>query len=127
MRYWLRGACGLAAMLLASGAKAQSDERLYVHCDNGIRCIRAPCPSRSARDVQTGETLRGIHLDLSGLSEAERKRSDLQDALYHGTLVLGGHKTTAQAADGKQIPSLSVSRIMRPSTKTERSHCSSSR
>jgi hypothetical protein len=127
MRYRLiAGACGLAAMLLASGAEAQSDERLYVYCDNGTRCIRAPCPSRSARDVQTGETLRGIHLDLGGLAEAERKRSDLHDALYHGTLVLGGRKTTAQV-DGSQVSALAISRIIRPSTKAERSHCSSDR
>ena len=123
---WIAGACGLAAMVLVSPAGAQGDERLYVYCDNGTRCIQAPCASRSARDVQSGETLAGIHLDLSGLAEAERKRSDLHDALYHGTLVLGGRKTTAQV-DGSQVPALAISRIVRPSNKTERSHCSSGR
>jgi hypothetical protein len=127
MRYRLIvAACGLAAMLFTSGAKAQGDERFYVYCDNGTRCIQAPCPSRSARDVQSGETLRGIRLDLSGLPESERKRSDLHDALYHHTLVLGGHKTTAQV-DGSQVPALAIGRIIRASTKAERSHCSSGR
>jgi hypothetical protein len=115
------------AVLLISAANAQSGERDYVYCDNGIRCVRAPCPSRSARDVQTGETLRGIRLDLSNLPEQERKRSDLQDALYHGTLVLSGHKTTMQIPEGGTVPAISVSRIARTSTKEERAHCSSAR
>jgi hypothetical protein len=119
--------CGLLAVLASFATKAQSHAHEYVYCDNGIRCVRAPCPSRSAKDLQTGETLRGINLDLSTLTDEERKRSDLQDALYHGTLVLGGQKIFRPAADGRTVDILLVQRIVRASTKPERSHCSSSR
>jgi hypothetical protein len=110
-------------------ATARGAEHEYVYCDNGLRCVRAPCPSRSVRDLTTGQTYRGIGLDLQGLAPEDRNRSDLTDALYHGTLVLGGEiLSMPPAPDGRGAGTvLLVRHIVRPSVKAERSHCSSGR
>jgi hypothetical protein len=121
--------CGFGAIAAGlSIENALGADHAYVYCDNGLRCIRAPCPSRSARDLTTGQTYRGIHLDLQGLSPEDRKRSDLGDALYYGTLVLGGEiLSMPPAPDGRPAGTiLLVRHIVRPSIKAERSHCSSS-
>jgi len=118
-------AVALWATLITLGASAQEAEHQYVYCDTGIHCIRAPCPSRTARDLQTGERLLGVQLDLSGLSEGQRRRSDLQTALYRGTIVLGGRTTIAKSRTGDStVRVLLVSRIIRDATPAERSHCS---
>lgn len=118
---------GLFAVLISFTAQAQSDMHEYVYCDNGMRCVRAPCPSRSAKDLQTGEVIRGARLDLDGLSETDRKRSDLQDALYRGTLVLGGQRVSRPSPTLGQGDTLIIARIVRPATLAERQHCSSRR
>ncbi|WP_189555060.1 hypothetical protein, partial [Mesorhizobium sp. M1C.F.Ca.ET.204.01.1.1] len=80
----------LAASLCATAVQALADgQDGYVFCDNGLRCIAAPCPSNSALELATGEIIRGVVIDIDGLPQ-EDKALDLQDKLYAGTIVIAG-------------------------------------
>lgn len=76
---------------LCLAAPLAAADRLYVVCDNGLRCFKAPCPSSTVRDLATGKTFKSISPVLDGLAEADRERISQTDALYFGRLALRGH------------------------------------
>ncbi|TIT06501.1 MAG: hypothetical protein E5W86_29480 [Mesorhizobium sp.] len=99
----------------------------YVFCDNGLRCIAAPCPSNSALELATGEIIRGVVIDIDGLPQ-EDKALDLQDKLYAGTIVIAGSiETRTQTFNGKRqiVRTLVATGIERTARPSERRHCSS--
>ncbi|TIS95695.1 DUF6748 domain-containing protein [Mesorhizobium sp.] len=102
-------------------------EGSYVYCDNGLRCVMAPCPSNSARDLATGKIVKGVSIDLDRLSQKD-KALDLSDKLYAGkVVVVGSIENRTQTLNGKQytLPWLVAIGIERASRDSERSHCSS--
>ena len=117
MRYW--HAFPPLLLSFAAACPLAAAESLYVVCDNGLRCVRAPCPSSTARNLATGEAFKGVSPVLDGLPEADRERIRQTDALYFGRLVLKGH-----VQQGNNGPSaLVVTGIVREATAEERKGC----
>ncbi|RVC47465.1 hypothetical protein [Mesorhizobium sp.] len=118
----------LAASLCATAVQALADgQDGYVFCDNGLRCIAAPCPSNSALELATGEIIRGVVIDIDGLPQ-EDKALDLQEKLYAGTIVIAGSiETRTQTFYGKRqiVRTLVATGIERAARPSERRHCSS--
>ncbi|MFD2054382.1 hypothetical protein ACFSQT_15165 [Mesorhizobium calcicola] len=111
--------------LVPSLAAAESS---YVYCDNGLRCLKAPCPSNSALDLATGTIIKGVSIDSSGLPQADKALTDLSDALYAGKLVVRGsieHRTQTIAGKDYSLPWLVATGIVRAARDSERKHCSS--
>ncbi|ESZ32565.1 hypothetical protein X733_18115 [Mesorhizobium sp. L2C067A000] len=107
-------------------AKAQA-ESSYVPCDNGLRCVMAPCPSTSALDLATGKVVKGVWVDIDGLPQQD-KALDLSDKLYAGKLVVTGTiENRPHSFNGKQhdVPTLFATGILRTAKDSERKHCSS--
>lgn len=106
---------------------AAADGR-YVVCDNGLRCVKAPCPSSIVRNLASGEDIKGISPDIGGLPDADQQRIRDMDALYSGRLVLNGHVETRDretAGTRHNLPLLVVTGIERETTAAERLHCPS--
>jgi hypothetical protein len=102
-------------------------ESRYVHCDNGLRCVMAPCPSNSALDLATGRMIKGVSIDIDGLPQ-EDKALDLSDKLRAGkVVVVGSIENRTQTLNGMQyaLPWLVATSIERASSGSERGHCSS--
>jgi hypothetical protein len=108
------------ALLSAQIAHAQGAERSYIPCDNGIRCVRAPCEHTSAREIGTRTVTRLYRVDISRLSPEDRARENLGPDLYNGRLVVRGRIDTATRT-------LIASRVERRSRLEERAHCSPAR
>jgi hypothetical protein len=101
-------------------------ESSYVYCDNGLRCVMAPCPSNSALDLATGKIIKGVSIDIDGLPQQD-KALDLSDKLYAGKIVVvGSIEDRSQTLNGKQytLPWLVATSIERASRESERGHCS---
>jgi hypothetical protein len=112
-------------LALPSFAMAESS---YVYCDNGLRCVTAPCPSNSALDLATGKIIKGVSIDISGLSQEDNAALDLSDKLYAGKIVVRGSiRKRVQTITGKQynLPWLVATAIERTARQSERRHCSS--
>ncbi|KQZ15963.1 hypothetical protein ASD44_11500 [Mesorhizobium sp. Root554] len=117
----------VAIACLALMSVAEASAGLYVVCDNGLRCIMAPCPSSSALDIATGRIVKGVSADTSGLPRKDRT-PELSDALYSGRLVLRGSITNrVQTFNGKlhTLPVLVATAVERKAKASERRHCSS--
>ena len=108
--------------------EAQADGKgSYVPCDNGLRCVMAPCPSTSALDLATGKIVKGVWVDTDGLPQQD-KALDLSDKLYAGKLVVTGTiENRPYSFNGKQysLPTLVATGILRTAKDSERKHCSS--
>ena len=115
------------AFLALTGQSALADP--YVTCDNGLRCIMAPCPSLNARNLATGETERIAKVDLSRLSLAERRQIARNDATYHGLVVLDGDVRSHRVSSANRAAAtvLVVKHLERRSTWWERRQCRSGR
>jgi hypothetical protein len=117
----------LIAGVCLAAAEAQADgQGSYVPCDNGLRCVMAPCPSTSALDLTTGKVVKGMWVDIDGLPQQD-KALDLSDKLYAGKLVVTGTiENRPQTFNGKQhsLPTLVASGILRTAKDSERKHCS---
>ncbi|TPL89873.1 hypothetical protein FJ941_03485 [Mesorhizobium sp. B2-3-13] len=103
-------------------------ESSYVYCDNGMRCLKAPCPSSSALDLVTGTIIKGVSIDTSGLPQADKAITDQSDVLYSGKIVVrGAIEQRTQTITGKDysLPWLVATRIVRTAKDGERKHCSS--
>lgn len=107
----------VALLPLLVSPLAAADAR-YVVCDNGLRCVTAPCPSSAILNLDSGEEFKGVSPDIGGLAEADRQRIRETDALYYGRLVLHGH---VEAVAGKRT--LVVTGVAREATAEERRHC----
>lgn len=112
-------AAGLLAGLLLAGSAtlAAAEEVTFVTCDNGLRCIRAPCPARDVVLLPSGRRLARTEPDLSGLNPADRKRLAEGDGLYYGTVVLSG------TIEGGSQTRVIARGIVRPATAAEASLC----
>jgi len=116
----------LAAAFLFGATLAQAEEGAYVACDNGLRCVMAPCPSTTVHALVTGRQWKGISPDITRLSKAEQQRIRDTDALYSGRLVLRGHvEQRMQRIAGRQqkIPILVVTGVLREARPAERREC----
>jgi len=112
---------------IATAQAGAAGQNSYVPCDNGLRCVVAPCPSTSALDLATGMVVKGIWVDIDGLSQQD-KALNLPDKLYAGKLVVAGTiENRPQSFNGKQysLPTLIVTGIERTAKDSERKHCSS--
>ena len=116
----------LSLAILASASAASALERNYVVCDNGLRCIMAPCPSTNALDVRSRRVRQGVWVDVAGLTRGERADIERHNALYDGTLVLKGEfedRTVTVLGKPRVLPYLVASEIARKSTSRERRMC----
>ncbi|ANH04740.1 hypothetical protein [Shinella sp. HZN7] len=116
----------LAAVLPLFASPLAAAEERYVVCDNGLRCVTAPCPSSAIRNLDSGAETRGVSPDIDGLAEADRQRIRETDALYYGRLVLRGHvedRDQEIAGRRQSLPVLVVTGIEREATADERRHC----
>lgn len=121
----LRSFLLVALMFLACPANAASGS--YVYCDNGLRCVKAPCPSNSALDVFTGETIKGVAIDTERLPPEDLNAPDLAEVLHSGGVVVRGSiEVRTKTITGKQyrLPYLVASSIEREAREDERRHCS---
>ena len=109
-------------------AEAQADgQGSYVPCDNGLRCVMAPCPSTSALELTTGKVVKGLWVDIDGLPQQD-KALDLSDKLYAGKLVVTGTiEDRPHSFNSKQysLPTLVAAGILRTAKDDESNHCSS--
>lgn len=109
-------------------AEAHADgQGSYVPCDNGLRCVMAPCPSTSALDLTTGKIVKGVWVDTDGLPQQD-KALDLSDKLYAGKLVVTGTiENRPHSFNGKRysLPTLVATGILRTAKDSERKRCSS--
>lgn len=107
----------------------------FVACDNGIRCVMAPCPSRSAANLDAGEVTRGVGFDLSPLTDEDKAQLRVPGALYDATTVVVGHIEERESpVMGPKIdsgtpprsfktPVLVVSAVLGPSSAAEAAQC----
>lgn len=105
-----------AALLFLLWQPAQA-ETLFVTCDNGIRCFRAPCPARDVLVLPSNKRLPGTEASLAQLTEAERKRVADVSGAYYGTIVFAGE------IDERRKPPVIATRIVRNATKAEAALC----
>ncbi|PDQ17869.1 hypothetical protein CN311_27835 [Mesorhizobium sanjuanii] len=113
-------ACLTCALPALAAAKSS-----YVYCDNGLRCVMAPCPSNSALDLATGKVVKGVSIDIDRLPQEDKA---LSDRLYAGKLVIvGSIETRTRTFNGRQhtLPWLVATGIERAARDSERGHCSS--
>ncbi|MER9846070.1 hypothetical protein NKJ55_01675 [Mesorhizobium sp. M0106] len=115
------GFCVATAQAFANGQGS------YVFCDNGIRCVAAPCPSNSALDLAAGKLIKGVSIDIDRLPQQD-KALDLSDKLYAGkVVVVGSIENRTRTFNGKRyiLPWLVATSIERAAKDSERGHCSS--
>jgi hypothetical protein len=116
----IAGAC-----MATAGARAEG-QGSYVPCDNGLRCVMAPCPSNSALDLATGKIVKGVWIDIDGLPQQD-KVLDLPDKLYAGKVVITGTiENRSHDFNGKHysLPTLIATGIERAAKDGEHGHCS---
>ncbi|RAZ92303.1 hypothetical protein DPM33_07110 [Mesorhizobium hawassense] len=117
----------LIAICCLSAAATRADAQgSFVPCDNGLRCVVAPCPSTSALDLASGKVIKGVSVDIDGLPQQD-KALDLAEKLYAGNLVVAGIiENRPHTFNGKQysLPTLVATGIERVSRESERGHCS---
>jgi hypothetical protein len=126
--FTLRFASLVVASSICASPSLAATESSYVYCDNGLRCFKAPCPSNSALDLASGEIIKGVSIDPSGLPQADKAITDLSDALYAGKIVVRGsieHRTQTITGKDYSLPWLIATRIVRTAKDSERKHCSS--
>lgn len=115
------GFCVATAQVFANGQGS------YVFCDNGLRCVAAPCPSNSALDLAAGKLIKGVSIDIDRLPQ-QHKALDFSDKLYAGkVVVVGSIENRTRTFNGKRytLPWLVATGIERAAKDSERGHCSS--
>ena len=104
----------LAGLTLPAYAESQ-----FVSCDIGVRCIRAPCPSRDTVELGSGRRFVGTSVNIDGLSAFDKARKDLEDGLTGGALVLAGSVVGTPPEHGQIV----IARVVRASTAGEMRLC----
>lgn len=92
-------------------------ETLFVTCDNGMRCFRAPCPARDVLLLPSNRRLPGTGASLEQLTGPERKRVAAISGTYYGTIVFAGEVHESRK------PSVIARRIVRDATAAEAALC----
>jgi len=116
----------LVAAVPAGMAHAAGQRSQFVVCDNGLRCFAAPCPSRSALDLETGAVLAGVSVDTTDL-DLPPAFGSLDEALYRGTIVIAGTAEQRILGEFGRKRSETVIRaetVVRLATPAERAQCS---
>lgn len=116
----------LVATALLAAMPAGAADRAYVICDNGLRCIAAPCPSTNALDLGRRAVERGVWVDVGGLSRAERDAIQSDNALYEGTRVISARREDRAMTvmeRNRVLPFLVATKVLRASTPAERRLC----
>jgi len=116
----------LAAAFFFGATLAQAEEGAYVACDNGLRCVMAPCPSTTVHALAIGRQWKGVSPDIGRLSKTDQRRIRDTDALYYGRLVLRGHverRMQRIAGRRQELPVLVVTGILREARPAERRQC----
>ncbi len=114
-----------AILVLVPAAPAVAGEASYVYCDNGLRCVMAPCPSNNAFDLSTGAVIRGVSIDTEKLPAKDRT-TDLPNDLYAGRLVVRGfieERTVNHTGKAYRLPYLVVTAVERAATSSETARC----
>lgn len=106
-----------ATVLFGLHLQSVQAETLFVTCDNGIRCFRAPCPARDVLLLPSNRRLPGTEASLEQLTVAERKRVADVSGSYYGTIVFAGE------IDESRKPPVIATRIVRNATKVEAALC----
>ncbi|MDD2868184.1 DUF6748 domain-containing protein [Neomegalonema sp.] len=120
---------GLLGLALASPAAALSvlpRQSSWVACHNGLLCVRAPCPSTNALNLETGEVQTIHRADLSRLSPADQAAALEENALWSGTRVVEGEILTREVSFGGRAEpevSLVVSALGRAAAEAESAAC----
>jgi hypothetical protein len=104
------------ALALAAPLPAVA-EALFVSCDNGRRCARAPCPSRDVVLLPSGKRYALTAPRLEDVSPADLRRLEQGHGLYEGTIVLGGI-----VEDGPPVR-IVARRVVRAATAREAALC----
>jgi hypothetical protein len=115
----------LALLVFLPTASGVAGEASYVFCDNGLRCVMAPCPSNNALDLATGAVTKGVSIDTNGLPEKDRT-ADLSDGLHAGKLVLKGfieRRMVTYTGKAYSLPYLVVTSVERAAAPDERARC----
>lgn len=112
----LRPLCLLATFGFAAPALAETQ---FVTCDNGLRCIKAPCPSRDTVEIGSGKRYAGVSVNVTGLSDFDKARKDLEQGLYAAALVLAGNVVGDPPGNGQIV----ITRVVRASTAAEMRLC----
>jgi hypothetical protein len=115
----------LAPLVFMPTASAVAGEASYVYCDNGLRCVKAPCPSNNALDLAAGAVMKGVSIDTERLPGKDRTE-DLRDKLYAGTLVLKGfieRRTVTYTGKDYSLPYLVATSVERAATPAESARC----
>ncbi|MGO4676483.1 hypothetical protein AB4Z40_26610 [Bosea sp. 2YAB26] len=108
---------GLALLAAAAIPPPAVAQALFVACDNGLRCVQAPCPSKDVVLVPSGRRYAKTDPDLSSLPAADAARRDLTSGLYSGRLVLSG-----TVEDGPPVR-ITATKILRRATAHEAALC----
>lgn len=115
----------LALLIVVPVTPGIAAEASYVFCDNGLRCVKAPCPSNNALDLATGVVTKGVSIDTERLPEKDRT-ADLPNRLYAGTIVLAGFLETRNVTyTGRDhsLPYLVATGVERGATPDESARC----
>jgi hypothetical protein len=107
----------LLALLAMGLSTAASAEDLFVVCDNGLRCVRMPCPARDVVALPSGTRYARTSPRFEGFSREDRERLARDDGLYDATIVLGGTIETEPPV------SIVARRIVRPARPAEAALC----
>ncbi len=108
---------GLVLLAAAAMPRPAAAQVLFVTCDNGLRCIQAPCPSKDVVLVPSGRRYAKTDPDLSALPPADAARRDLANGLYSGRLVLSG-----TVEDGPPVR-IMATKVLRRATAHEAALC----
>ena len=94
---------GLLPALAQPGADVE-----YVMRQNGIQCVRAPCPVIDVSVVATGQLTRVVDVDVAAVAASDAQRAELATGVRAGWFVVTGRIERRGEAD-----IFVVSRILR--------------
>jgi hypothetical protein len=102
-----------------------SEPGQFVTCDNGLRCLMAPCPNLDTVNITTGERFASTDIDFTALPEKDRTGQAFFDGIYGGTLVFDGTlERFISRPDGETMSVLiSATRVARTATEAEAELC----
>jgi hypothetical protein len=80
----------LATTMLAATMSLAMAGDLFMVCDNGLRCVRPPCPSRDVVLLPSGKRFAKSTPDTSMLTERDQNHLRKSDGLYYGPNILEG-------------------------------------
>lgn len=109
----------LAGSALAGPAQAQPAapaEGAFTLRDNGVRCIRAPCPHYTATELGSGRSAAVAGFDLAPLGLAAAENEALAADLYDGLWIVQGRieqRPPGPPALAETATVLVVSRVLR--------------